>query len=137
MKSINKTYLYGRIGADAELRTFDNGVKKARFSIATSESYTNQNGEKVENTEWHNVIAFGKMAEIVEKYCKKGLRCIVEGKLNYGKYKDKNGVERYTTDIILQDLIMVDYAETNDSAKLAPQPAPANIPPSPDDDLPF
>lgn len=103
---INRVILIGRIGKDPEVKQTTGG-SVAKFSLATTESYKNKAGEKVEQTEWHNIVIFGKLTEIVEKYVKKGDLIYVEGKIIYGSYDDKDGNKRYTTDIKVDVLKML------------------------------
>jgi single-strand DNA-binding protein len=99
MSGVNKVILVGRLGKDPEIRTFDNGGKIASFSMATSEKYKDKNtGQQVENTEWHNVIVNKSLADIVEKWVKKGDQIFIEGKLKTRSW-EKDGVVRYTTEI--------------------------------------
>ena len=107
MKSVNKVILLGRLGKDPELRYTANGTAVATFSIATDESYKDQNGQKVERTAWHNIVAWGKLGEIAAEYLKKGVPVYLEGKLQTRNYEDKQGVKRYVTEIILGDLVML------------------------------
>lgn len=93
---INKTILVGRVGRDPEIHEFPTG-KLATFSIATTEKYTDKSGEKQESTEWHNIIVNGKLADVVEKYVKKGDLVYVEGKIKYQKYEDKAGEKDFNT----------------------------------------
>lgn len=96
---INKVILLGNVGKDPEIRHLDNNLVVARFSLATSESYKNKNGEKVTNTEWHNIVVWRALAEIAEKYVKKGSQIYVEGKIRNRSWDDKDGNKRYTTEI--------------------------------------
>lgn len=96
---INKVILVGNVGKDPELRHLDNERTVARFSLATSESYKNKNGEKITNTEWHNIVAWRGLAELAGKYIKKGTQIYVEGKIRYRSWDDKDGNKRYTTEI--------------------------------------
>jgi len=97
--SLNKVILIGNLGADPEMREMPDGTKMAKFSIATSEKYTNRNGEKVSNTEWHNIVLWRGIAEVAEKYLKKGDSVCVEGKLKTRSWEDENGVKKWATDI--------------------------------------
>ncbi|HEU5290098.1 MAG TPA: single-stranded DNA-binding protein [Cyclobacteriaceae bacterium] len=107
MKSLrNSVQLIGRLGKDPEVKTFS-GKKKASFSIATSDSYKNQKGEKVEDTQWHNIVIWGKLAEVAEKYLKKGQEVVVEGRLVHRDYEGDNGEKRYITEINVNDLVML------------------------------
>jgi single-strand DNA-binding protein len=103
----NKVQLIGNLGQNPEVKEFNGGKKFAKFSLATNESYRNKAGEKVTDTQWHNLIAWGKTAEIVEKYVKKGSEIAVEGKLLNRNYTDKDGVKRYVTEIQVSDLVML------------------------------
>ncbi len=106
MKSLrNSVQLIGRLGKDPEVKDF-NDRKKAWFSIATTESYKNQKGEKVEDTQWHNVVIWGKLAGVAEKYLKKGNEVAVEGKLIHRIY-EANGEKRFITEINVNDLVML------------------------------
>jgi single-strand DNA-binding protein len=97
--------LIGRLGKDPEVKEFGD-KKKASFSIATSDSYKNQKGEKVEDTQWHNVVVWGKLADVVEKYLKKGQEVCVEGRLVHRDYETDKGEKRYITEINVNDLMM-------------------------------
>jgi single-strand DNA-binding protein len=103
----NKVSLIGNLGADPEVKVFDSGKKKVRLSLATRDNYKNANGEKVEDTQWHNLIAWGKTAEIAEKYLQKGSELAVEGRLTYRSYEDKNGEKKYSTEIIVSEFAML------------------------------
>ena len=103
----NKVQLIGNLGQDPEIVNMDNGSKLAKFSIATSESYKNVQGEKVEDVQWHNVVAWGKTAEIVENYLAKGKQVAVEGKLTHRSYETKEGEKRYITEVRCNELLML------------------------------
>lgn len=103
----NKVMLVGRMGMDPELKTVNGSSKLAKFSLATNESYTNAKGEKVKETQWHNLIAWGKTAEFIEKYCGKGMELVVEGKLINHNYTDKNDIKRYVTEIQVSDILIL------------------------------
>ncbi len=103
----NKVQLIGNLGQDPEIVNMDNGNKLAKFSIATSESYKNAQGEKVEDVQWHNIVAWGKTAEIVENYLAKGKQVAVEGKLTHRSYETKEGEKRYITEIRCNELLML------------------------------
>ena len=103
----NKVQLIGHLGNDPEIKNFDGGKKLANFTLATNESYKNDKGEKVEETQWHRLIAQGKTAEIIEKYVTKGKEIAIEGKLAYRSYDDKNGEKRYVTEIVVSELLML------------------------------
>jgi single-strand DNA-binding protein len=102
----NRVQLIGNVGNDPEIKTLEGGKKLASLSIATNESYTNDKGEKVEQTEWHRVTAWGKTAEIIEKYVTKGKEVAIEGKLSHRSYDDKNGEKRYITEVIVSGIQM-------------------------------
>ncbi len=103
----NKVQLIGNLGNDPEMIILENGNKLAKFSIATNESYKNANGEKVTDTQWHNVVAWGKTAEIVENYLVKGKEVAIEGKLISRSYETKEGEKRYITEIKCNELLML------------------------------
>jgi single-strand DNA-binding protein len=103
----NKVQLIGNLGQDPEIVNLDNGGKLAKFSVATNETYKNSKGEKVTDTQWHNVVAWGKTAEIVENYLAKGNEVAVEGKLIHRSYENKEGEKRYITEIKCNELVML------------------------------
>ena len=103
----NKVQLIGNLGNNPEVITLESGKKLAKFSIATNESYRNTDGEKITDTQWHNVIAWNKTAEIIEKYLTKGNEVAVEGKLTSRSYENKEGVKKYITEIIVNELVML------------------------------
>ncbi|HCQ14035.1 single-stranded DNA-binding protein [Flavobacterium sp.] len=103
----NKVQLIGHVGQEPEIKTFDGGKKVANITIATNESYTNNKGEKVENTEWHRITAWGKVADIIEKYVIKGKEIAIEGKLTHRSYDDKDGNKRYITEIVANELLLL------------------------------
>jgi single-strand DNA-binding protein len=106
MKSLRNTVqLIGRLGKDPEVKEF-NKTKKASFSIATTDVYKNQKGAKVEDTQWHNIVIWGQLAGVAEKYLKKGMEVCVEGKLVHRNYETENGDKRYITEINVNDLVM-------------------------------
>jgi len=103
----NKVQLIGNLGKSPEVKTLDGGRKLAKFTLATNDSYRNAKGEKVEETQWHNLVAWGKIAEIVEKYLDKGKEVAIEGKLLNRSYTDKDGVKKYFTEIQVNELLML------------------------------
>lgn len=103
----NKVRLIGNLGNDPEIITLESGKKLAKFSIATNETYKNKEGERVTDTQWHNVVAWGKTAEIVENYLTKGNEVAVEGKLVHRSYENKEGEKRYITEIKCNELLML------------------------------
>ncbi len=108
--SVNKVILVGNVGRDPETRHLDKGVAVTRFSLATTENYTSKTGEKVSNTEWHNVVAWRGLAEIVEKYVKKGSQLYIEGRLRTNMY-EKDGVKHYATEINADTIHMLGKRE--------------------------
>lgn len=104
----NKVQLIGHLGMDPEIKSLDGGKKLAKMSIATNETYKNNKGEKITETQWHNLIAWGKTAEICEKFLKKGSELAVEGKLINRNYTDKEGIKRYVTEIEVHEVLMLD-----------------------------
>lgn len=103
----NRVQLIGNVGNDPEIKTLENGSKLANLNIATTERYKNDKGEKVEQTEWHRVTAWGKVAEIIEKYVEKGKEIGVEGKLIHRSYDDKNGEKRYITEVVVSEILLL------------------------------
>jgi len=103
----NKVQLIGRLGQTPEIINLESGRKLAKFSLATNESYRNSKGEKVEDTQWHNVVVWGKLAEIVENYVEKGKEIAVEGKLTSRSYDDKEGVKRFITEVVCNELLLL------------------------------
>lgn len=103
----NKVQLIGHVGNAPEILTLESGKKLAKFSIATNESYKNAKGEKITDTQWHNVVAWGKTAELVENYVPKGKEIGVEGKLTSRSYEDKDGVKRYITEVVCNELLLL------------------------------
>ncbi|MDG5490536.1 single-stranded DNA-binding protein [Psychroserpens sp. SPM9] len=103
----NKVQLIGNLGNDPEIINLESGKMLAKFSIATNESYKNAEGEKITDTQWHNVVAWGKTAEIIEKYVTKGKEVAIEGKLTSRSYDDKDGQKRYVTEIVCNELLML------------------------------
>lgn len=104
----NKVQLIGNLGIDPEVKSLDGGKKLAKMSIATNENYKNAKGEKVTETQWHNLVAWGKTAEIIEKFLKKGSEVAIEGKLINRNYTDKEGIKRYVTEIEVSEVLMLD-----------------------------
>jgi len=103
----NRVQLIGNLGNEPEIITLDNGKKLAKFSIATNEIYKNAQGEKATDTQWHNVIAWNKTAEIIEKYVQKGNEVAVEGKLTSRSYETKEGEKKYITEVVCSELLML------------------------------
>ena len=108
MKTLrNSVQLIGRLGKDPEYRTFDNGRQLTTFSIATTDAYRNRKGEKIEDTQWHNIVIWGKLAEIAGKYLKKGNEVALEGKLVHRAYETASGQKRYITEVNVSDMVML------------------------------
>lgn len=103
----NKVQLIGNVGNEPEITNLESGKKVAKFSIATNESYKDSKGEKVQNTEWHNIVAWGKLAEIVENYVGKGKEVALEGKLTSRSYETKEGEKRFITEIVVDEILLL------------------------------
>lgn len=144
MSGVNKVILIGNLGADPEVRHLENGVTVANFNLATTETFKDRTtGERREQTEWHRVVVWRGLAEVVEKYVRKGSKVYVEGKLRTRKW-EKDGIERYTTEIQADNLTMLDRLDTSGQPPMgtpiatpAPQPQPVATAPDEADDLPF
>lgn len=122
MSGINKVIIVGRLGNDPEMRTMPNGDPVAKINVATSEEWTDKNtGEKKQNTEWHSIIAFRKLADIIGQYLKKGSQVYVEGKIRTRKWQDQNGQDRYTTEIIADQLQMLSSSQGKPKPQSQPQ----------------
>lgn len=132
--SVNKVILLGHVGKDPEIRSFDNGKKVASFSLATTENYKDKNGERVEKVEWHNINFWSPLAEVIEKYVKKGSKLYIEGKIRTRSY-EQEGVKKYTTDIEGKELTMLDSKPkaANETGNSMPEPAAD----AEENDLPF
>jgi single-strand DNA-binding protein len=140
---INKVILVGNVGKDPEIRHIPNGAAVAQFSLATSETYKDKTGAKTTQTEWHNIVLWRGLAEVAEKYVKKGDPLYIEGKIRSRSYDDKDGNKRYITEIIGETMQMLGRKQSGDGAS-APSQAQdtytantANEPPLTPDDLPF
>ncbi|PCH62855.1 MAG: single-stranded DNA-binding protein [Gammaproteobacteria bacterium] len=157
-RGVNKVILIGNMGKDPEVRYMPSGGAAANCSIATSESWRDKtSGEMQEKTEWHNLVFFGRLAEIVGEYCKKGSKVYVEGRLQTRKWQDKSGNDRYTTEIVANEMQMLDSrggagdnfgadggGQQSYNAPSQSQPVPQQKQPAPamtnddfDDDIPF
>ena len=119
--SVNKVILIGNLGKDPEVRHLDNGRAVANFPLATSESYKNREGERITNTEWHNIVLWTPLAEIAEKYLNKGKQVYIEGRLTTRSYEDKEGNKKYITEVVGQNLTML--GTRGDSDEPAQQPS--------------
>lgn len=142
MDGVNKVILLGNLGIDPEVKTFDDGNKIIRLSLATNETYKNRNGDKVSSTEWHNVIVRRQgLADVVEKYLKKGNQIYVEGRIKTRKWQDKEGNNRYTTEILMDNMTMLGGGPKSDvsepSQSEPPQKEEPPIEGNEGDDLPF
>lgn len=141
MAGVNKVILIGNLGRDPEVMTFDNGVKKTSFSLATTESYKNREGNRVEQTEWHNIVLWRGLAEVAEKYLHKGSQIYLEGKIKTRSY-EQDGVKKYVTEIYGDQMTMLGKREGSDNGGYQGQPAQSQTASepevnAPDDDLPF
>lgn len=132
---LNKVILIGRLGRDPEVRYMPNGEAVCNFSVATSESWKDSNGQKQERSEWHNVTMYRKLAEIAGEYLKKGSQVYLEGKIKSRKYTDKNGVERTAYEIIANEMKMLGGNAQTPAQN--PQPAQAQAQDDISDDVPF
>jgi single-strand DNA-binding protein len=147
MSGVNKVILIGNLGSDPQVRYTPQGTAVANFNIATTERFNNKSGEKEERTEWHRIVAWGKLAEICQQYLKKGKQVYIEGRLQTRQWEDQQGQKRSTTEIVAQNMQMLgragdapaavsgggDFASQDfGSAEPAPQGAATT-----DDDLPF
>ncbi len=147
--SVNKAILIGNVGKDPEVRHLEGGTSVARFTLATSDSYKNKSGEIVKNTEWHNIVAWRQLAEIAEKYIRKGSQIYVEGKITNRQYDDKDGNKRFINEIVADNIRLLGKKEDSysppsavGSARTTTDPMSVNLPEEPDqategDDLPF
>jgi single-strand DNA-binding protein len=115
MKNLkNRVNLIGNLGTDPEIKNLDGGQKLAKIAIATNESYKNNKGEKVTETQWHNLVAWGKTAEYFEKYAKTGSKAVIEGKLVNRNYTDKSGIKRFITEIVVDEVMLFGAGTRND-----------------------
>lgn len=144
--TVNKVILIGNLGKDPEIRRLENGAVVASFSIATSESFTDKNsGEKKEITDWHDIVLWRGLAEIAEKYIRKGTKIYVEGKLKKRSWQDKEGNTKYNTEVIGEELTILSRLETSDKTATPYNSSgtpnlPSDMPglsSSSDDDSPF
>ncbi len=103
----NRVQLIGHLGTTPEVKELQNGNKMVKLTLATNESYKNQKGEKVKETQWHNIVVWGPQAKIAEKYLEKGKEVCIEGKLNNRTYEDKDGIKRYVTEVICNEILML------------------------------
>ena len=149
MAGVNRVILIGNLGKDPEIRSLEGGVKVANFSLATTETYKGKNGEKVESTEWHNIVLWRGLAEVAESFLKKGNSIYVEGKIRTRDWTDKDGNKRYTTEIIGDNMVMLgskrdqqggengSYPKPEKASQPEPQEQGADLGADSGDDLPF
>ena len=137
MAGVNKVILVGNLGKDPEVRYLDGGVAVANFPLATTETYKDKTGNRVDQTEWHNVVLWRGLAEITEKYLKKGSQVYIEGKLRTRSYDDKDGIKRYTTEIVAENMTRLGGRREADPASSSTGSTPSNLPTQEEDDLPF
>lgn len=135
--SVNKVILLGNLGKDPESRFMPNGDAVTNITLATTDAWKDKNGEKQEKTEWHRITFYRKLAEIASKYLKKGAPVYVEGRLETRKWTDGNGVDRYSTDIIANDLKMLGSKQGNSAPERAQPPKTGSGFDDMDDDIPF
>jgi single-strand DNA-binding protein len=141
--SINKVILVGNVGRDPEIRYLESGVAKCTFTLATSESYKNKNGEKVTNTEWHNIVIWRELAKAAETYVKKGMQLYIEGKITTRSYNDKDGNPKKITEIVADTFQMLGKRPDHPAAgeqgeKTKPETQEPDVQgPADGDDLPF
>jgi single-strand DNA-binding protein len=136
MAGLNKVQLIGRLGADPEARSLNNGGEVVNLRLATSESWKDRDGNRQERTEWHQVVIFNEgLARVAKSYLRKGSQCFIEGALQTRKWQDQSGTDKYTTEIVLQkfrgELVLLDKAEGGTSPQREPATADLN------DDVPF
>jgi single-strand DNA-binding protein len=136
---VNKAILIGRLGKDPEVRYTPDGTMITNFNLATDEQWKDKNGEKVQKTEWHRIVTFGKLAEICGNYLVKGKLIFVEGRIQTRSWEDKDGVKRYTTEIIASNMQMLDSKGQNKTSESSPDSSPESFNNSsgPVDDVPF
>ncbi len=113
MRGLNKVCLIGNLGKDPEVQTFDGGLVLAKYSLATTEVFKNTEGAPISQTEWHNIVMWRESAELAARFLKKGSRVYLEGKLKTRDYEDKNGIKRYTTEIVADTFLMLDKPATS------------------------
>ncbi len=140
MAGVNKVILIGNLGKDPEVKYLDSGVAVANFSLATTENYRNKEGEKVSQTEWHNIVLWRGLAEIAEKWLKKGSSVYIEGKIRTRRWEDKDGNARYTTEILGENMTMLgkrDDNKTESTQDKIVKPEEIILDENEEDDLPF
>ncbi|MBN1198282.1 MAG: single-stranded DNA-binding protein [Bacteroidales bacterium] len=141
---VNKVILVGNLGRDPEVQTFDNGVKKVSFSLATTEGYKNREGERTTHTEWHNIVLWRGLAEVAEKYLRKGSSVYIEGRIRRREYEDENKQKKFIFEILGDSMTMLGggprrdgaFEENGSGTISAPETSDTETA-APDDDLPF
>jgi len=135
MSGVNKVILLGNLGKDPEVKRLDDGRGVANFSLATSETYKNKSGEKVTNTEWHNIVLWSPLADIAENYLKKGSQVYIEGKIANRSYEDKDGVKKYISEVVGREITLLGRPpEQQENSQIS---SIENKKKSEEDDLPF
>lgn len=140
MSGINKAIIVGNLGQDPELKYLPNGDAVCNFTVATSESWKDRDGNQQERTEWHRIVAFRRLAEICGEYLKKGKQVYIEGRIQTRSWEDKDGVKRYTTEIVANQMQMLGRRDEETGGEVtSPPPDESSVPPAKDDenDLPF
>ena len=139
MAGVNKVILIGRLGADPEVRYTSSGTAVANFNMATSVNFTDKNGEKTEKTEWHRIVAFGRLGEIWGEYLAKGKQVYIEGRLQTREWEDRDGNKRRTTEIVANTMQMLGAAGDKVRADVSDEPPPVNDVPDigTESDVPF
>jgi len=139
MAGVNKVILVGRLGKDPEVRYTGSGTAVASFTMATSVNFTNKNGEKTDNTEWHRIVAFGKLGEICGEYLAKGKQIYIEGRLQTREWADRDGNKRWTTEIVAQNMQMLGAASDRVRSDATDNAPPVSDVPDvgTEDDVPF
>jgi single-strand DNA-binding protein len=140
MAGVNKVILVGNLGKDPEVRHLEGGASVANFSLATSESYKDKSGQRVDQTEWHSIVVWRGLADVAEKYLKKGMSIYLEGKIKTRTWDDKDGKKNYTTEIVADTFTMLGKREDNQSQSTSSSSNTPNdnvITPKTGDDLPF
>lgn len=140
MRGVNDVVLLGNLGGDPEVKYTQGGSAVARFSVATTEAWTTKDGEKKEETSWHRVVAFKRLAEVCGEYLAKGDPVFIKGSIKYGKYTDKDGVERYSTDIVAREMRLLGGKRDGgkpQQSRQAPPKQSASADDFADDDIPF
>jgi single-strand DNA-binding protein len=136
MRSFNRILIIGNLGGEPEVRMTPGGTKVAKLRVATNERWTDRNGQAQEHTEWFSVVLYGRVAEIAEKYLHKGSRVFIEGTIRTRKWQDREGKDRYTTEVRAFNLLMLD-AKGAEPVEEPPLPPEDLVPPEEEDDIPF